>query len=274
MSAELIARMKSSVLGLKWKNIVGEDEVFATVVVWDFTDSEVLLLSNYHIWNLPEFKSWFPPSKSDGGRKKASKSCGGGKKSSKSGGGGKKSSKSGSGGNGDEHENEELTLFNVCGFEHKFVLTSEIFLSCDETADFAVLKLPKEGFDMERIPISLDVSLTLKVHSLGYLGHTQKFNVACGEVCSLGELNFTTNIISAEGYSGAAIIADSLGRAVGYMGGNWDSSVQMNSQHQSYAMKFDAVVSATGRQLTPPNSPTEKRALPAAEESAEGKRKK
>jgi hypothetical protein len=150
-----------------------------------------------------------------------------------------------------------------------------MFHSCDETADFAVFQLPKEDFTMERIPVSLDVSLTLKVHSFGYVGHSQVFNVACGEVCSFfGDLNFTTNIQSAGGYSGAAIVADSLGRAVGYMGGNWDASAQMNSQHQSYAMKFDAVVRATGRQISPPNSPTEKRALPAAEESAEGTKKR
>jgi hypothetical protein len=266
MSTELIARMKSSVLGLSWKNVEGEDEIFATVIVWDFTDSEVLLLSNYHTWDCTEFKSYLSPSKSGGG---------GGKKSSKSGGGGgKKSSKRGGGG-GDEQEHEELTLRNENGFEHKFVLTSEMFRCYGEAEDFAVLQLPKEGFTMERIPISLDVSLTLKVHSFGYVGHTQKFNVACGEVCSfLGYLEFTTNINSAGGYSGAAIVADSLGRAVGYMGGNLDANAQMNSQHQSYAIKFDAVVHATDRQVTPPNSPTEKRALPAAEESAEGKKKK
>jgi hypothetical protein len=42
------------------------------------------------------------------------------------------------------------------------------------------------------------------------------------------------NLLSAPGYSGAAIIADGYGRAVGYMG------KRVNSKHQSYAANLTA----------------------------------
>jgi len=62
------------------------------------------------------------------------------------------------------------------------------------------------------------------------------------------------NFLTAPGFSSAAILADQ-GRAVGYMGGNSDSSKAKNSQQQSVAFKFDDVAIATRRQDSPANSP-------------------
>jgi hypothetical protein len=212
--------------------------IFANVIVWDFVGSEVLLLSNSHIWDSPEYKYCFPPP---------------GTKSTKR----KRRRKSAT--EGDDVENEELTLKNLNGFSYTFVLTSELFVAWDKGNDFAVFKLPGVEFRMERIPISIHVSLTLKIHAFGYVGHTQHFNVTSGEVCSIGSeggvSTFAMNLLSAPGFSGAAILADNLGRVVGYMGGNCDCSSDKNSQHQSYGHSFEAVIKATNRQDSPNSSP-------------------
>jgi hypothetical protein len=237
---ELIDRIRSSVLSLSNE----EGEVFATVIVWDYTDSEVLLLTNYHTWDSCEYKYCFPP------KLPAEKSTS------------KPKAKTGLKRKAQEDENEDnhvvLTLGNDFDFEHEFVVTSDVFHSWEKDEDFAVLTLPKAGFTMPRIPISLGVSLTLKIHAFGYVGHTKQFNVSGGEISGLLPDGFAMNLLSAGGYSGAAIIADSCGRAVGYMGGNLDASKEKNSQHQSYGYRFDRVFHATGRQLTPTNSPAGK----------------
>ena len=51
------------------------------------------------------------------------------------------------------------------------------------------------------------------------------------------------------------MIADGIGRAVGYMFGNVDFSLQKNSQHQCLVFKLDNVARITGRRDSPPNSP-------------------
>ena len=61
---------------------------------------------------------------------------------------------------------------------------------------------------MPRIPVSLDVSLTLKIHAFGYIGHTKEFNITGGEVSSFIPYGFTMNLLSAGGFSGAAILAE------------------------------------------------------------------
>eukprot|EP01039_Chlorochromonas_danica_P011368 gene11366-12698_t len=218
-----------------------EGEVLATVIVWDYTDSKVLLLTNYHTWDSREYKYCFPPklpAKKSTSKPKASR---------------KRKTQ--------QHEDNHvvLTLGNNDDFEHKFIVTSDVFHSWEKDEDFAVLTLPKVGFTMPRIPISLCVSLTLKIHAFGYVGHTKQFNVSGGEISGLLPDGFAMNLLSAGGYSGAAIIADGCGRAVGYMGGNLDASKEKNSQHQSYGYRFDRVFHATGRQLmTPTNSPAGK----------------
>lgn len=216
---------------------------FATVIVWDYTDSKVLLLTNYHTWNSDEYKYCFPPKLPT--KKSTSKP--------------KASLKRKAQVDEDEVEDDhvELTLRNN-DFEHKFIVTSDVFHSWEKDEDFAVLMLPKAGFTMPRIPVSLGISLTLKIHAFGYVGHTQQFNVSGGEISGLFPEGFVMNLLSAGGYSGAAIIADSCGRAVGYMCGNLDASKDKNSQHQSYGYRFDRVIHATGRQLTPTNSPAGK----------------
>jgi len=236
---ELIDRIRSSVLSLSNE----EGEVFATVIVWDYTDSEVLLLTNYHTWDSYEYKYCFPP------KLPAKKSTSKPKASLK-----RKAQE-----DEDEDENNHvvLTLGNNDDFDYEFIVTSDVFHSWEKDEDFVVLTLPKAGFTMPRIPISLGVSLNLKIHAFGYVGHTKQFNVSGGEISGLLPDGFAMNLLSAGGYSGAAIIADSCGRAVGYMGGNLDASKEKNSQQQSYGYRFDRVFHATGRELTTPtNSPT------------------
>jgi hypothetical protein len=209
-----------------------EGEVVATAIVWDYTDSEVLLLTNYHTWDSNEFRYCFPPTKKKtAGKRKAEAK---------------------------EDTPVNLTLNNDDGFEHVFIVTSDIFHSVEEEEDFAVLKLCKAGFTMPRIPISFSVSLTLKIHAFGYVGHTKQFNVSGGEICGFVPEGFVMNLFSAGGYSGSAIIADSCGRAIGFMGGNFDASNEKNSQHQSYGFRFDRVVQATKRKVTPTSSPAGK----------------
>lgn len=204
-----------------------KDEVqpISTAIVWDYVDSDtqVLILTNYHTWNeRNEFAEVFPPLKT----KKRAKT-----------------------------ENDPLILrLSNAGFIYEFALKSEMFFKYAMHEDYAILKLPANGFTMERIPITLQVSLTLRIHAVGYVGHTQQLNITGGEVSSFIPEGFTMNLLSAPGYSGAAILSDYLGRAVGYMGGNWDSS--KSEQRQSYAYRFDHVILATGRELTPRASPT------------------
>jgi hypothetical protein len=220
LDRDLITRIRSSVLCIKR----ADGSVVSNAIVWDYTSSTVLLLTNYHTWD-QEFKYCFPlkPKK----RKKS---------------------------NTDDPP-VRITLSND-DFQHEFAVTYEVFQSWHKEEDFAVLELPKEGFTMLRIPVSLDVSLTLKVHAFGYIGHTNELNISSGEVSSLIPQGFTLNLLSAGGFSGAAIIADGYGRAIGYMGGNLDASKDKNSQHQSYCYRFDHVITATNRQSTPTKSPS------------------
>jgi hypothetical protein len=53
---------------------------------------------------------------------------------------------------------------------------------------------------MERIPISLDVHLTYRVHAFGYIGHSHQFNITGGEVSSIIPLGFTMTLLSAPGF--------------------------------------------------------------------------
>lgn len=228
LSQQLIDRVRSSVLCVS----KSDGDVIATAIVWDYTNTDVLLLTNYHTWDSSDFRYCFPPAPQTTKKSTASK--------------GKRKRKK-----GEDDKPMVVTFHNNEGFYHKLIVGSSVFHSYEEDEDFAVLKIPKAGFTMPRIAISLEVSLTLKIHAFGYIGHSRQFNVTGGEISGLIPEGFTMNLLSAGGYTGATILADGYGRAVGYMGGNLDASKDKNSQHQSYAFRFDRVIHATNRQITP-----------------------
>jgi hypothetical protein len=212
LESDVIDRISSAVLCLS----SSEGGVIATAIGWDYTADEVLILTNYHTWNVEEFKYCFPPNN----RKRKIKE--------------------------DEHDPVKLKLHNR-DFQHEFVVTSKLFSCFDKDEDYAVLKLPRAGFTMPRIRVNLGVAATMHIHVFGYIGHTSELNISAGEVSGLIPHGFTMTPLSAPGYSGAAIIADGHGRAVGYMGGNLDAGKKNNSQHQSYGFRFDQVIIATKR---------------------------
>lgn len=240
LEQDLIDRIQSSVLCVSNT----DEDVIATAIVWDYTEDHVLLLTNYHTWDEDEFRYCFPPDKNKKRKREKAK--------------GKSKGKFKGGDEDGGIEPVELKLRNEDGFGHNFQLTADLFHSWEKDEDFAILKLPKAGFTMQRIPISLGISLTLRIHAFGYIGHTKQFNISGGEVAGFIAEGFTMNLLSAGGFSGAAIIADGRGRCVGYMGGNLDASHDKNSQHQSYGFRFDRVILATKRETTPTNSPAGK----------------
>jgi hypothetical protein len=147
-------------------------------------------------------------------------------------------------------------LSNSMKFSKEIALDSSMFGPTDETKDFAILKFPREGFIMPRMPISYTgIFYTMKVHALGYVGHIEGLVASNGEVSNIQGSQFSITLISAPGFSGAAVISDGVGRAVGYMYGNWDASTQKNSQHQSLACKLDAVIDAMPRKPSPSSPP-------------------
>lgn len=235
------------------------EDVVATAIVWDYTDNEVYILTNYHTWDDEEFRYCFPPPNETKPQKGKRKVTDAGTKSKKKG----KNNSEMDDTNDDEEKVDpiKLKLYNEYDFSYTFVLSSDMFHRWEKDEDFAVLKLPKSQFTLPRIPICLEISITMKIHAFGYIGHTKVFNVTGGDVASLIPEGFTMNLLSAEGFSGAAILADGLGRAVGYMGGNLDASKKSNSQHQSYAFTFDRVAMVTERNITPKNSPAAKRTM-------------
>jgi hypothetical protein len=222
LNPSLIERISSSILRITCCHDV------ATAIVWDYVGDNVLILTNYHTWNGSEYKHIFPPPPTNAKRKhnvKAEKS---------------------------------FTLSNE-NFRMSFPLSSDIFLCYDEDDDYAILKLPKDGFTMQRIPISLSVGICLKIHAFGYIGHTEVINVTPGNISSMVPYGFTMSFLSAPEYSGAAILSNGEGRAVGYMMcGNLDARESIHSQHQSYAHKFDKVIRATNRTHTPTSFPSGK----------------
>ena len=151
-----------------------------------------------------------------------------------------------------EKDPPNLRLRDNDKFSHQFVLSSDMFTVWNKDLDFAVLRLPKTEFTMARIPVSCDMSLTEHIHTLGYiLGHLQAFVVTPGEVTILEPEKFYINSLSTPGYSGAAIISDGQGKAIGFMCGNHDASSDVNSHHQAYSYRFDQVVLATKRRTSP-----------------------
>lgn len=202
--------------------------MLATAIVWDYTQTYVLILTNYHTWERDEFLYCFPPltQKKESMKRK---------------------------------RNVRLKLRHKDGFHHIFDVTDKLFYKWNIESDFAVLKLPKNGFTMARIPISFDIARTLNIYACGYFDHlnSNSLNVTQGVVSGYIPRGFTMNFSSANGVSGAAVVADFYGRAIGYMGGSYDNPVSeaKNSQPQGYAFRFDEVVLATNRKTCPTSFP-------------------
>lgn len=221
--------------------------------MWDFVGDKVRILTNYHTWDIKEFKHIFPP-----------------KILPKKGKNMKPNTKRKAEGEEDEIEfrlqNNDINL--------SVNLTSDMFLCHDKEHDFTVLQLPCHDFSMKRIPIRLGVKKFLKIHTFGYVAHIADLNPNGGEICSIIPHGFTMNLLSAPGYSGAAVVSDGTGRAIGYMGGNYDACEKKNSQHQSYGFTFDHVVVATKRNiLSPQTSPTGKYSPKSSDTSSDTRNK-
>jgi hypothetical protein len=231
LDEEVINRIKTSVLCIC--EAENPDNVIGTAFVWNFMDNEVLILTNYHTWS-NEFSYCFPPPsppptplapKNKKKRKQMRSDDEGGQ------------------------DPAQLILRNDFEFSYPFTLTSDLFYRWDLNYDFAVLKLPRNQFHMNSLRVELGTYPAMLIHAFGYIGHTNKLTITGAEITGYIPECFTMNLLP--GYSGAAIIADGYGRAVGYMGRSLDASKRVNSQHQSYAFKFDCVMSATNRQKSP-----------------------
>jgi hypothetical protein len=235
LDEEVIGRIKTAVLCIC--EAENPENVLGTALVWDFVDNEVLILTNYHTWS-DEFSYCFPPPSPAPVTPKNKK----------------KRKQIGSDNEG-EQDPAQLILRNDLGLSYQFTLTSDLFYRWNLDHDFAVLKLPRNQFHMPRIPVELGTNYAMLIHAFGYIGHTNECTITGGEITGFIPECFTMNLLSAPGYSGAAIIADAYCGAVGYMGRNLDASKRVNSQHQSYAFKFDNVIIATNRQKYPTSSP-------------------
>jgi hypothetical protein len=108
---------------------------------------------------------------------------------------------------------------------------------------------------MSRLPISFELLHTMKIHVYGFIGHRGERCISNGEVRSVGAGIFYLTLSSATGFSGSAVVFDSVGDAVGYISGIDDYSKDKTSQHLSIAYSFGAVAYATGRSEAPPRSP-------------------
>lgn len=228
MSEEVINRTKASVLCICESE--NPDSIIGTAFVWDFMDSEVFILTNYHTWS-DEFSYCFPPpplstSVSPKNKKKRKKIV-----------------------SEDVQHAAQLILRNDFEFRYPFTLTSDLFYRWSLDDDFAVLKLPRNQFQflgMRRIPVQLSPSSQMCIHAFGYIRHTKECTVTDGEITGHIPLCYTMNLLSGPKYSGA-LITDPFGQAVGYMGVSLDASKRLNSQRQSFAFKFNTVLRATNR---------------------------
>lgn len=158
LDPEVISRVTTSVLYIC--ECENPNIAIATAIVWDYTDNnEVLILTNYHTWNVEEYSYCFPPAHSAVPPKKSNTRTT--KASNKQ--NTKKTTKKRK---KDESEDEnvqdpiQLVLRSDVGFNYQFTLTSDLFSCWSSVEDFAVLKLPSHHFHMPRIPIAgnLDAS--------------------------------------------------------------------------------------------------------------------
>ncbi len=106
----------------------------------------------------------------------------------------------------------------------------DMFHCYDFEDDYAVIKFTfGDSSSIQRIPISYNITETMEVHAFGYVGYlsgNEKGNylITNDEITRINERGFQMSSLSAQGLSGSAIIADKVGRAVGYLGGNIDAS--------------------------------------------------
>ena len=59
MDEEVRNTITSSILCLKQANDKNAD--ISTAIVWDYSETKVLMLTNYHTWVTEEFRPFFPP---------------------------------------------------------------------------------------------------------------------------------------------------------------------------------------------------------------------
>jgi len=141
----------------------------------------------------------------------------------------------------DEKNLVHLTLKSG-DFKHDFIVTYGVFYSCDESRDFAVLKLPKDGFTMQRISVGLDVSHTFKVNVFYCSRNIDRISISCGEVSGYFWGGLIVKILCADRFSGAAIIVKGSGEAIGYIGGSYESRDEVYISY--HAFRFDSVLDA------------------------------
>jgi len=129
---------------VKGKDDENNNSVISTAIVWDYCGTNVLILTNYHTWVTEEFRPFFPPLMK--ARKKKIDSD-------------------------EEDDNVANVTLSLCDSMGKIILEfdleSSLFTHSHKEYDFAILSLPRENFNMPRIPITLvGVDVTLKVHAL------------------------------------------------------------------------------------------------------------
>lgn len=197
-----------------------------TAIVWDYTDCDVLLLTNHHSWENTAHQYCFPPTAQATKKRKRKKS---------------------------DDDNECVTAYvrNDFGFSHRLEIKSEIFYACKASDDFAVLKLPKAGFTMPRIVISQSETPKQETTVIGYSSLTRQLLVSKeqGEIKGLIPLGFTINQLPSAGeFSGAAVVVDDYGHMVGYLGrSSHFASSFWNPQSLPTAFRCDGVMRATKR---------------------------
>ena len=136
-------------------------------------------------------------------------------------------------------------------------LNVDMFQYDSREDDYVVLRCSlTDSSVVERVAISYTVCETMRVHAFGFAGYLDKPLITDGQITLTEANGFQMSLLSAEGLSGSAVIADNVGRAIGYLGGGIDSSKKSNSQHQSYGFPFAMVAKATGRRISPKTSPS------------------
>jgi len=117
-------------------------------------------------------------------------------------------------------------------------LTKEMFKYFSKTKDYAVIEFISRKLHSNQFYHGCDDASSC-VWVPGHLNGQEMFTN--GEITSINPHVFQLSFLSAPGLSGSAIAADDSGRAVGYLGGALDASHNSNSQHQSFAFKFDEI---------------------------------
>mmetsp|Transcript_26202 Transcript_26202/g.37509 ORF Transcript_26202/g.37509 Transcript_26202/m.37509 type:complete len:331 (-) Transcript_26202:445-1437(-) len=213
----LIERTWASVV-----NVIIPGELCTTGIIWDIIDDSILILTCYH--------SWKDLGILEKGKKK--------------------------------HSLSDPPIVHIKNNEMNTLFTEavlrDMFECISYEKDYAVIRFynPQMASILQRIPISYTIAVTMPIHAFGFPGYKDgQAMVIDGEITVIKQNQFQLSLLSAPGLSGSAIIADNSGRAVGYLGGAQDASISNNSQHQSYAYKFDEVAARTHRDESPDTTP-------------------